>query len=271
LPGGSRTPWTATKGFSSFSRPSSFPVSPDATNAAAQTRIVSKARIRLDSGKSVRSFKGIICVDISEFESFSIGAGLCQALSDCSVDLMWEVTRRVLASLRDRHLGPPMMGSGGCGGPIYRGVLAVRLTAGIRTRNGLASSIVLRGHRSTGRRNSRFLLFLLCTTRCEMHERHKCALTARALALVCSVALSGQAPKPHSGAPQARGLTANAPTEQSSVLPRCAPPSDTPGHVAVASFLVCRFCCPPRDSRYRAAGLDARGQRGCDAARGVAS
>jgi hypothetical protein len=38
-------------------------------NAAAQTRIVSKARIRLDSGKSVRSFKGIIC-DISEFESY---------------------------------------------------------------------------------------------------------------------------------------------------------------------------------------------------------
>ena len=37
---------------------------------AAQTRIVSKARIRLDSCKSVRSFKGIICVDISEFESY---------------------------------------------------------------------------------------------------------------------------------------------------------------------------------------------------------
>src|SRR5437870_10846440 len=48
----------------------------------AKTRIVSKARIRLDSGKSVRSFKGIICVDISEFESFSIGAGWCQAPSD---------------------------------------------------------------------------------------------------------------------------------------------------------------------------------------------
>jgi hypothetical protein len=30
---------------------------------------VSKARIRLDSRKSVRSFKEIICVDISEFES----------------------------------------------------------------------------------------------------------------------------------------------------------------------------------------------------------
>src|SRR6516162_7764567 len=39
-------------------------------NAAAQTRVVSKARIRLDSRKSVRSFKGIICVDISEFESY---------------------------------------------------------------------------------------------------------------------------------------------------------------------------------------------------------
>jgi hypothetical protein len=39
-------------------------------NAAAQTRIVSKARIRLDSGKSVRSFKGIICDDVSEFESY---------------------------------------------------------------------------------------------------------------------------------------------------------------------------------------------------------
>ena len=39
-------------------------------NAAAQTRIVSKARIRLDSCKSVRSFKAIICFDICEFESY---------------------------------------------------------------------------------------------------------------------------------------------------------------------------------------------------------
>src|SRR5260370_23131846 len=37
--------------------------------AAAQTRMVSMAGIRLDSCKSVRSFKGIICDDISEFES----------------------------------------------------------------------------------------------------------------------------------------------------------------------------------------------------------
>ena len=36
---------------------------------AAQTRIVSKARIRLDHRKSVRPFKGIFCHDISEFES----------------------------------------------------------------------------------------------------------------------------------------------------------------------------------------------------------
>jgi hypothetical protein len=35
-----------------------------------QTRIVSVARIRLDSRKSVRLFKGIICDDISEFESY---------------------------------------------------------------------------------------------------------------------------------------------------------------------------------------------------------
>jgi hypothetical protein len=38
--------------------------------AAAQTRIVSVARIRLDPRKSVRPFKGIICRDISEFESY---------------------------------------------------------------------------------------------------------------------------------------------------------------------------------------------------------
>src|SRR2546430_6681333 len=38
-------------------------------NVAAQTRIVSVARIRLDSWKSVRSFKGIFYNDISEFES----------------------------------------------------------------------------------------------------------------------------------------------------------------------------------------------------------
>ena len=62
--------------------------------AAVQTRIVSVAGIRLDPNRSMRCFKGIVYVDISKFESFSIGAGWCQALSDCSVDLMWDVTRR---------------------------------------------------------------------------------------------------------------------------------------------------------------------------------
>jgi hypothetical protein len=37
--------------------------------AAAQTRMVSVAEIRRGSGKSARAFKGIICDDISEFES----------------------------------------------------------------------------------------------------------------------------------------------------------------------------------------------------------
>src|SRR5262249_55218191 len=37
---------------------------------AAQTRIVSADRIRLDPWKSVRPFKGIFCHDISEFESY---------------------------------------------------------------------------------------------------------------------------------------------------------------------------------------------------------
>jgi hypothetical protein len=38
--------------------------------AAAQTRMVSAAEIRRGSGKSARAFKGIICDDISEFESY---------------------------------------------------------------------------------------------------------------------------------------------------------------------------------------------------------
>jgi hypothetical protein len=38
--------------------------------AAAQTRVVSLAGIRLQSWESVRAFKGIICHDISEFESY---------------------------------------------------------------------------------------------------------------------------------------------------------------------------------------------------------
>jgi hypothetical protein len=111
-------------------------------------------------------------------------------------------SRRRLASLRDRHLGPPMMGLRGCGGPIYRGILAVRVTAGIRIRNGLASSIVPAG--TSLHRSAEFAFSSLCLYCAQLAVRYmsvtKCALTARALSF-CSVALSGQAPKPHSGAP----------------------------------------------------------------------
>jgi hypothetical protein len=48
--------------------------------AAAQTRVVSMAGIRLGSWESARAFKGIICDDISEFESHmpSHAVGLCR-------------------------------------------------------------------------------------------------------------------------------------------------------------------------------------------------
>jgi hypothetical protein len=39
-------------------------------SGAAQTRTVSVGRIRLDPWKFMRSYKGIICGDISEFESY---------------------------------------------------------------------------------------------------------------------------------------------------------------------------------------------------------
>jgi hypothetical protein len=57
------------------------------SNAAAQTRIVSKARIRLDHRKSVQPFKGIFCDDISEFESShpSHAVGLSQVRSPAIV------------------------------------------------------------------------------------------------------------------------------------------------------------------------------------------
>ena len=50
--------------------------------AAAQTRVVSLAGIRLDSRKSVRPFKGIICADVSEFESY---------MSSHAVGSLWRV------------------------------------------------------------------------------------------------------------------------------------------------------------------------------------
>ena len=54
------------------------------TGAAAQPRMVSVARIRLVSRKSTRLFKGIICDDISEFESHmpATQSGLSEHLSN---------------------------------------------------------------------------------------------------------------------------------------------------------------------------------------------
>jgi hypothetical protein len=49
---------------------------------AAQTRMVSVARIRLDFRKSVGLFKAIICDDISEFEQ----SGLCGVTSGLQIE-----------------------------------------------------------------------------------------------------------------------------------------------------------------------------------------
>jgi hypothetical protein len=45
--------------------------------AAAHTRMVSPVRIRPDSRKSLQAFKGIICGDISEFESYLASQAVC--------------------------------------------------------------------------------------------------------------------------------------------------------------------------------------------------
>jgi hypothetical protein len=45
--------------------------------AAAQTRMVSVARIRLDPHRSMQSFKGIVCDDVSEFESCMPSQAVC--------------------------------------------------------------------------------------------------------------------------------------------------------------------------------------------------
>ena len=54
--------------------------------AAAQTGTVSEARIRPDSWKSVRLFKGIICDDISKFESY---------MPSQAVRSLWDMSRSV--------------------------------------------------------------------------------------------------------------------------------------------------------------------------------
>jgi hypothetical protein len=55
---------------------------PVVLDAAAQTRIVSAGQNLVDPRKSVRPFKGIICADVSEFESYmpSHAVGLSASL-----------------------------------------------------------------------------------------------------------------------------------------------------------------------------------------------
>jgi hypothetical protein len=72
--------------------------------AAAQTRVVSMAGIRLGSGESARAFKGIICDDISEFESDmpSHAVGLCR----CVPCLPMSITgrRKIVATILAERL-----------------------------------------------------------------------------------------------------------------------------------------------------------------------
>src|SRR2546430_16118616 len=51
-----------------------------------KTRIVSVARIRLNPWKTVRSFKGIICDDISEFESYMPSHAVRALQPTCRLD-----------------------------------------------------------------------------------------------------------------------------------------------------------------------------------------
>jgi hypothetical protein len=69
-------------------------------NAAAQTRMVSVAKIRLDSRKSVRSFKGIICVDISEFESHMPSHAVWSLWHVRLAEIRWKMAR----AATDPHL-----------------------------------------------------------------------------------------------------------------------------------------------------------------------
>ena len=55
--------------------------------AAAQTRVVSMAGIRFGSWESARAFKGIICDDISEFESCLPSHAVRSLQPTCRLDL----------------------------------------------------------------------------------------------------------------------------------------------------------------------------------------
>ena len=151
-------------------------------NAAAQTRVVSMARIRLGSGESARASKGIICDNISEFESSLSGrVGVKRFQTAPSI---WCGMFLAGSSL--------LSGIGTVALPIWdqedeAEQSAARPSPSVTKRTARATNSPhpsSRGGRSF-RRRAEFafspIVFLLCTTRGEIHERHKCALTARAL------------------------------------------------------------------------------------------
>jgi hypothetical protein len=103
-------------------------------NVAAQTRIVSAARPRLEFWKSVRPFKGIFCDDISEFESYmpSHAVGLSASLSPRAPPLhLWVMDSAAIGPTRQEEKGPGRRGS------IYRGLAF----PGVEPRDARAASV----------------------------------------------------------------------------------------------------------------------------------
>jgi hypothetical protein len=84
---------------------------------AASTRRVSAAELALPQAKLFRNSNQIARGRIRRFESFSIGAGWCQALSECSVDLVWNV-----------HSQGPRFSPGSALGPSHDGIRRMRRT-----------------------------------------------------------------------------------------------------------------------------------------------
>src|SRR6516162_1230488 len=100
-------------------------------NAAPQTRIVSVARIRLDPRNLSELSKGYFATTfLSSSPSLSGRVGVKHFQTAPSIWCRCHSQGPRFSS--GSALWPSHDGIRGCGGPIYRGVLAVRLTAGIR-------------------------------------------------------------------------------------------------------------------------------------------
>src|SRR5919201_96807 len=109
----------------------------------------------------------------AHFESFSIGAGWCQALSDCSVDPGFDVARR-----------DARFSSGSALWPCHDGIRRMRRT-NLTTRpcrktygrhqDSKRTRLIHRpcGDRSTGSAEFSFLLSLLCRFCCRSRRRRK--------------------------------------------------------------------------------------------------